>query len=250
MDQYSTFVLLLQIVASFSVTSSTLAFINAVFLLLLQRSLDKASTLLPVSLAIIFICMGDSLSNGPYLSQYRPPSGSVDCTVSGFLHMVGYMITWMFTFYLAYVLYSISILERMPTQMMVHFTVCFGVPILFVGIQAIFGFSEYSSANYDVCLYTLHNEAQTVYHGISFWGLLTVICVGMIVMRVHEFLLEQRDDPRTRSVLFTTSKRMLQFYPVLLICCCLCHTPVVSCLCDLNEDRPRTIDWYCVLYIG
>jgi hypothetical protein len=219
MDQYHVYVLVLQIVGIISFSTTSIAFINSVFLFLLQRANQGVNSLFSISLAVTFICFGDSIANGVYLTQYRPASGTLDCSVSGYLHMIGYMITWMFTFYVAFVMYSTAVWETMPKHVSQHICLCLGIPILFVSIQAGYGFESYNKTTYEVCLYTTKNEGQEILHWITFWGLLGSICVMMCIMRGHQFYLEIKEDQRCNSKLFMTSKTMLQYYPILLIVC-------------------------------
>ncbi len=220
MDQFSEFVLILQIIAIFSFTATSIALINSIFLFLFQRKNDEANSAFSISMAVIFIFLGDSLANGAYLSQYRPKTGSVDCSITGFIHILGYMITWMFTLYMAYVMYSATVWEKMPVNVIRDFSLCFGIPLVLMLIQAFFfGFSNYTSATYDVCFTALHNQNQLIYHWVSFWGLLLSVCLAMLVMRGHQFLLEIKQDQRTQSRLFSASKFMLQYYPFVLIAC-------------------------------
>ncbi len=238
MDAFVAYVLILQVAAIVSFTATVLALINASFLFFLQRAQDEANSQFSISLAIIIIFFGDSLSNGTYLSSYRPPTGSVDCSITGFIHLFGYMTTWMFTLYVAYVLYSITVLEKMPTKIARDFTICVGIPTIIVSVQAgVFGFSRYNPAPYEVCIATQNHPQQTIYHEVSFFGLLLVDCILMLGMRCHQWILELRNDPRTQSKLFLASKFVLQFYPIVLI---LCWIPT------LIEDNtgPQTPTWF------
>lgn len=219
MDQNSAFILVLQLIGIVSFSVSSIAFINSLFLFILQQLNQSANAQYSISLAITFICMGDSFANGPYLSPDRPPTGSVACEATGFIHMAGYMITWMFTWYVSYVMYCTSVWEKMPMHAIRDFTICLGIPLLFVGIQAIFGFSTFENAKFDVCLYTIDNEGESIFHWITFWGLLGFIVISMCAMRFHQFLLERENDQRTTSKLFIASKSFLQYYPILLISC-------------------------------
>jgi hypothetical protein len=219
-NQHRDFILVAQVIGTVSFTITTVALINASYLYLLQRLNDDANSAYSISLAVIFIFLGDSLANGPYLSEYRPPDGSIDCTISGFIHVGGYMMTWMFTGYVSYAMYSTAVWERLPTNILRDFSLCFGIPIIVTSCQAaFFGFSQYRSSTYEICFSTLKDKVETTYKWVTFWGVLFTVFLAMIIMRCHQFLLELREDPRTQTKLFLVSKTMLQYYPLVLILC-------------------------------
>jgi hypothetical protein len=219
MNERREFILVSQVLAIVSFSITTTGLFNAGYLYLFQRANDTNSTSL-ISLAIMFIFLGDSLGTGGYLSEYRPPTGSIDCSVTGFLHLTGYMITWTFTFYISYIIYSVAVWERMPMNVVRDFALGLGIPIVLISIQAgFFGFAQYKSADYDVCFPALHNQKQIIYHLCSFWGILFAVFIAMIVLRGHEYWLELNNDPRIQSSLFSVSKSMLQYYPIILLFC-------------------------------
>ncbi len=90
---------------------------------------------------------------------------------------------------------------------------------IYIGSSLCFGFSRYGSAMYDLCIVAENNHSQTVYHEVTFYGLLLLVCTLMLCMRCHQWILELQNDPRAQSKLFLASKTALQFYPIVLMIC-------------------------------
>lgn len=218
MEEYDQYVLTLQILSIFSVTASCLTMWNSIFLYFYQRSNQSLSNH-TISIAIIFICLGDALGNSPYLSQARPATGSPTCEVQGFFNMFGYSISWTWTLYISYVLYSMSTLEKMPENFKLHSALALFIPLLFAAVQFVFGFTRQDEEQYDVCIFSRDHEGGIIYHYVTYYGLLASCFVGMIYMRYQQYLLERNNDYRMNSQVFIASKTMLKHYPRILAIC-------------------------------
>jgi hypothetical protein len=230
MEQNESYILVLQVMSIFSVTASCLAIINTAFLHLHSQS-DQSFSNHSISIAIIFICLGDAIGNSPYLTEFRPNTGSRSCTVTGFFNMFGYSLSWTWTLYISFILYSLCVLEKMPENFKLHATFAFGVPFLFALIQlTVFGFSSQESEPYDVCIFSRKNDGEIIYHYVTYYGLFSICLLGMIYMRYQQYLLEYNNDYRINSKIFVASKAMLKHYPWILAICWIPRVILLSLL--------------------
>ncbi len=217
MDEFQKYVLVLQCVSILSVSTSVLAGLNGLFLHLLQRNQDF--TYHSISYAVMFICLGDSIANASYMTQYRPSSRSIDCTIEGMVQLYGYSLTCLWTLFIAFTMYSMAVRERVPSRFSRYCVAGFGVPFLITFIQSFLGYARSNKESYDICIYDTSHSSSIIFHDTSFWGLLLLCLLLMIAMLWHLWYLQLMGDPRVSTKLFTLSKNMLQYYPILLILC-------------------------------
>jgi hypothetical protein len=80
---------------------------------------------------ITFISIADFIGNIQYATLYRPPAGTFRCTLQGFVHLVSYPSSWLWTAVLVRCLYDLSVLKRLRTSMIAAHLFCWGLPIFF-----------------------------------------------------------------------------------------------------------------------
>ncbi len=221
---------ILQIVAFISVTSSVIVLFNLLALYLSQYgSGGQDFTLSLLYQVLAFISLGDMLGNASYLSEERPSDGSLDCNIEGFLNIFAYPVSWLWTLYLTYVLYYLAVHEVMIDKMKVAYFVCWGVPLAFAFGQIWNGgFGRHDNETYDMCT-SAGGYRSTLYHRVTYYGLLFVCIVAMMSMRVKMVYLQYYlKDPCTLTESFRVATKTLGFYPLVMMICWIPHGVVRS----------------------
>lgn len=225
MSQTHEYEVVMQIVAFVSVTSSVVVLMNLLALYLSQHgSGGNDFTLSLLYQVLAYISFGDLMGNASYLSEERPRNGSLACNVEGFLNIFAYPVSWLWTLYLAYVLYYLAVYEIMLDKMKIAHIICWGVPLIFaLGQIGNGGYGRHSDEPYDMCASGEGRQA-TVYHRITYYGLLLLCIIFMFVMRIHTlYLTYYKKDPCTLTESFRVSTETLGYYPWILVICWIPH---------------------------
>ncbi len=222
--------IIVQCMAIVSVTSSAIVILNLFGLYLTHgRSDGQDFTVSLLYQVLAYISMGDMMGNASYLSEERPSNGTTACDVEGFFNIFAYPVSWLWTLYLTFVLYYLAVYEVMLDKMKLAYFICWGVPLAFAfGQIGNGGFARHENEPYDMCASGEGYQA-TLYHRITYYGLLLFCFVCMIAMRcVTLYLKFYLKDPCTLTESFRVASRTLGFYPWLLIICWTPHAVIRS----------------------
>ncbi len=225
MDQESAYILVLQVMSIVSVVSSLLVILN---LALVHYSANEGSQfdLSQIYQAIAFIALGNVIGNAGYLSESRPPTGSVGCSTEGFFQLLGYPSSWLWTLHLSFTVYSLVIAEKVPVNRLRSNIICWGLPFLLALFQFLVGgYGEHTKVEtYDICSNRQSDRSSAIYHYTTFYGLFLVIVIALLLMRCKLYYLRWIEDARTLSPMVVVLQQSLEFYPALLLLCWVPHS--------------------------
>ena len=177
---------------------------------------------------IAFMSISDFLGNLAYAMPVRPSSSNWWCQLSGFFNLTCYPISWLWTTVLVYFLYCLATTGKVPTDLNAIHALCWGLPIVLTLISL--GFSKLGREDYyydfQVCS-EYGGVAHSVYHGITYYGLLIGTFLVMIWMKYRILAVEKVGDARVFQPTYVIAKSSLRLYPSALFICWVPHMLIV-----------------------
>lgn len=123
---------------------------------------------------------------------------------------------WLWTVALVYLLYRLAITGRLPNALWPMHVICWGLPVLLALLTLVFSKYTQNVKSYDVCVENTESATE-IYHGVAYYGLLSLCFVIMVLLFLKIYLLQWSKDPNVLSTSFTVAKSALQWYPTLMI---------------------------------
>jgi hypothetical protein len=160
---------------------------------------------------IAFISLGDLVANFPFMFPYRPGEGNWWCSLSAFLVLSGYPMSWLWTLALTFELYRMcTSSEKRPSILLTHF-VCWILPIFFALLTL--AFSKYAPNNsIDVCSENYTTNVD-IYHLVTYYGMLITCLIIMLGMLLHLKYLQYYQREPSKSNVFQLAIQSLELYP-------------------------------------
>lgn len=160
---------------------------------------------------IAFISLSDLLGNVPYLFPYRPATGNWWCGTSAFLNLSAYPSSWFWTVYLNYCLFSLGRGKFTTPNMTVIHSICWGVPVILAFSNL--AVSKYvNSGPVEVCVVN-RNQVSDLYHMITYYGLLTLCLLIMLLFYLYLFSLRKQRQVSVSSRGYQLAVNTLGLYP-------------------------------------
>jgi hypothetical protein len=202
----------LQIASIISVISSGIVLLTFVLFSDLRKKLFMQ--------IITFISLSDFIGNLPYTTVYRPPNGDFLCSLEGFANLYFYPVSWLWTTMLAYFLYSLATVGKLPFSKLRIHILCWGLPLVSTLLMLIlnpYG-KESDWGNTTVCTYGGNKESGFIWHLITYYGL-WIICV--ISMGVMYWCIDRirASGTAVNLPILRLAMNSLQLYPVIMFVC-------------------------------
>jgi hypothetical protein len=169
---------------------------------------------------ITFISLSDFIGNLPYTTTYRPPDGDFLCSLEGFANLYFYPVSWLWTTMLAYFLYSLATVGKLPFSKPRIHIFCWGLPLMFTLLMLTtnpYG-KESDWGNTTVCTYGGNTESGFIWHLITYYCLWIVCVVSMGVMywRIDSI---RASGTAANLPILKLAMESLQLYPVIMFIC-------------------------------
>ncbi len=183
---------------------------------------------------VAFISICDAIGNSPYLSLYRPPTGSWLCIVEGLINFTFYPMSWLWTLSLVYHLYIVAIKKTLPSKLSIRLThvVCWGLPIILsLGGLPFTRFTDNESLGFEVCEVNLTKTAP-IYHETVYYGLLLLVLLALTVLSYKTRKLEKTQEAGSFHPSYNILKDSTRLYPTAMVVCWLPHMITYSIYYD------------------
>lgn len=196
---------------------------------------------------IAFISLSDLLGNIAYAFPYRPSNDDWWCKVSGVLNLVCYPMSWLWTLVLVYFLYSLATSGKVPQNMLMIHSICWGLPLLLFLLSLSVGKLGTTSSYYDFEVCSEYGGiAELVYHSITYYGLLFFCFLAMLVMFVRIKEHEKVGDVRVFQPTYILAKSSLRLYPTALVVCWVPHAITVFLTHEFDSSNDMFTTFFVV----
>lgn len=180
---------------------------------------------------IAFISISDLIANSPYLSTYRPPNGNWQCSMSGFINLYFYPVSWIWTTTLMFFLYSLATKGKLPLSALIIHSFCWIFPLILTLLNLTtntFGMGQ--AHPYEVCVISADKNqfAAEMWHIITYYGF-WLVCVALMVLMYIRIVSMNQKDLSSKFPLWQSSIAPLQLYPLAMFVCWMPHMIAVFC---------------------